>query len=139
MVWAGGTQTITYFNNCMKIVTTVLDSAGEVATVIDFATHAPKFGGRLPKGKNISMSAVQTAGTTNTVAISVHGANDATQYRDVVELVAVEQVAAVGTFSGCVAASELMDAILTHGRVFMTTRGGTNVLTTTVMVDYPQQ
>ncbi len=136
MVWAGGTQTITYFNNCMKIVTTTLDSAGEVATVIDFAEHAAKFAGRLPKGKNISMSAIQTAGTTNTVAISFQGANDATQYRDVVDLVAVEQGAAVGTFSGCIAASELMEATLTHGRVYMTTRGGTNVITTTTMVDY---
>ena len=135
MVWAGGTQTVTHLYNCIRIVTTTLDSAGEVATVLDFSDYAAKYGGRLPQGKNVSMSVVQTAGTTNTIAISFQGANDGVQYRDVVDLVACEQGAAVGTFSGCVAASELYDAVLTHGRVYLTTRGGVNVLTTTVMID----
>ena len=136
MVWAGGTQTITHANNVMKIVTTTLDADAEVATVIDFSTYSAMYSGKLPKGKGISMSVVQTAGTTNTVAISFQGANDAAQYRDVVDLVACEQGAAVGTISGCVAASEMMDVILTHGRVYLTTRGGANVLKTTTYVDY---
>ena len=138
MTWAAGagTQTITFQHNCMRIVSTVFDSANETDTVIEFDDHADKFGGKLPKGKNISMSVVQTAGTTNTLAISFQGANDGVQYRDVVDIVACEQGAAVGTFSGCVAASELYDAVLTHGRIYMTTRGGTNVITATVMINY---
>lgn len=135
MVWAGGTQTVTHLYNCIKIVTTTFDSANEVATVIDFSDYASIYGGRLPKGRNISMSCVQTAGTTATVAISFQGANDGVQYTDVVDLTKCEQGATVDTFGGCAYNNDLLNATLTHGRVFMTTRGGTNVLTTTVMVD----
>ena len=131
-----GSQAITWQNNCMKIVATGFDLATDVGTVIDFTAYGKETRGRLPKGKNISMSVVQTAGTTNTVAISFQGANDGVQYRDVVDLVACEQGAAVGTFSGCADDNELLNATLTHGRIYMTTRGGTNVLTATVMIDY---
>ena len=135
MVW-GGAQTITWEHNCVKIVATLFDSATDVGTVIDFSAYGSNTRGRLPKGQNISMSVVQTAGTTNTVAISFQGANDGVQYRDVVDIVACEQGAAVGTFSGCAYDNELLNATLTHGRIYMTTRGGANVLTATVYVDF---
>jgi len=135
MVWAGGTQTITHTNNCIKIVTTNFDADSEVATAIDFSSYAHIYAGKLPKGRCISMSVVQTAGTTNTVAISFQGANDGVQYRDAVDLVACEQGAAVGTFSGCAHDNELRDAVLTDGRIYCTTVGAGNTLTCTVMID----
>lgn len=137
MAW-GGTQTITLEYNCIKIVATQFDSANEVGTVIDFADYADKFGGRLPKGRNISMSVVQTAGTTATVAISFQGANDSStgQFRDIVDLTKCEEGATVDTYAGCAYNNDLLHATIRYGRIFMTTRGGSNVLTATAYVDY---
>ena len=138
MAWAGGTQTISRKFGCLKIVTTNFDADGEVATTIDFADYAKWFGGRLPRGRNISMSVVQTAGTTNTVAISFQGANDSTagvNFRDVVDLTKCEQGATVDTFGGCAYNNDLLNAVIPFGRIYCTTVGAGNTLTATVWVD----
>ena len=86
MVWAGGTQTITYEHNCIKIVTTNFDANAEVATVIDLASYVKNTGGKRPRGSSMSLSVDQTAGTTATVAISIQGSLDNASWRDIVDL-----------------------------------------------------
>jgi len=137
MVWAGGTQTITAQNGCLKIVTTTLDAATEFGTAIDLAAQVKKFfpNGILPQGKACSMTVDQTAGTEATVAISFQGSLDGgTTYRDVVDLTDCEATATSDASAGCAYNNDMLYATLTHGRVFLTTRGGANVLTTTVWI-----
>ena len=141
MVWTGGTQTITALNGCLKIVTTTLDAALEFGTPIDLAATVKQFfpGGMLPQGKACSMSVDQTAGTAATVAISLQGSLDGgTTYHDVVDLTDCEATATSDAGGGCAYNNDMLYATLTYVRVFLTTRGGSNVLTTTVWIRIQQ-
>jgi len=134
MVWASGTQTITYEHGCIKIVTTTFDADAEVATAIDIADYMLA-GVRLPKGRNMSMSVDQTAGTTATVAISLQGSLDNSTWRDIVDLTDCEATGTSDALGGCAYNSDMLHAPVRYLRIYCTTVGAGNTLTATAYID----
>jgi hypothetical protein len=134
MVWAGGTQTVTYEGNCIKVVTTNFDADAEVATTIDLASYRKGMGGRLPRGGAMSLSVDQTAGTTAVVAISLQGSLDNTTFRDIVDLTDCESTGTSDSLAGCAYNSEMINAPVRYVRVYCTTVGAGNTLTTTAYI-----
>ncbi len=133
MAWTGGTQVITAQNGCLKIVTTNFDANGEFATAVDLAAQLKAWfpGGIFPRGSACSMTVDQTAGTTATVAISLQGSLDGgITYGDVVDLTDCEATATSDHSAGCAYNNDFLNATLTHVRVFCTTVGAGNTLTT---------
>ena len=137
MVWAGGTQTITREHNCVKIVTTNFDADGEVATAIDITDYSKSMGGLLPKGRNMSLSVDQTAGTTAVVAISLQGSLDNSTWRDIIDLTDCEATGTSDAIGGCAHDNDMLNAPVRYLRIYCTTVGAGNTLTTTAYVCFP--
>jgi hypothetical protein len=132
MAWAGGTQTITHEFGCIKIVTTNFDANGEYGTAIDLADYVKYHNGMLPKGGSMALSVDQTSGTTAVVAVSLQGSLDGgTTYMDIVDLTDCESTGISDSISGCKYDNVMVNAPIRHVRVYVTTVGAGNTLTTT--------
>jgi hypothetical protein len=129
-----GAQTITMENNCFKVVATGFDANAEVATVIDTTDYTKYFGGRLPKGGQMSMMVERTAGTTDVVAISLQGSIDGTVFRDVIDLTKSTAAATADTLAGCANDNDLLHAPLRYVRILATTVGSGNTLKATAYI-----